>query len=112
MVKRSVICLSGAGNAHLEKAFYRHAEGEIFPHRIKSGDHSPESALTDAEFDALCLQNPRVKALVEVAKLAPPAFRSLMGELAGIRATDWGLVNDCLCGIDVALAPFQEKEQR
>lgn len=48
------------------------------------------------EIAALAAQ---LTALKKTMKLVGPAFKSLMGELGGGPAADWGLVNDCLVRI-------------
>lgn len=45
-----------------------------------------------------------IPALIEAAERMPAACSSLMDELTGKQATDWGLVNDALCGLRAALA--------
>ena len=41
--------------------------------------------------------------LVEAAKLVGPAIQSMMDEAAEKKATDWGIVNDCLVKIGRAI---------
>lgn len=49
-------------------AWYRYEKTTSFPHKIHQAAKAELSMLTDAEFDALCLQNDKVKALVEALR--------------------------------------------
>ena len=52
-----------------------------------------------------------LKRLVDAASKMPSACSTLMDEVVGKKATDWGLVNDSLCNLTAALAPFTKGEK-
>jgi|GEM_PF-4107810 len=62
------------------------------------GPEEFEQAAANATFIARACNS--YDELREACKLAEPAIASLMDELGGTRATDWGLVNDALVKIE------------
>lgn len=49
-----------------------------------------------------------VAELVNALKQVDPMAKTLMDELGNRKATDWRIVNDCLCAVATALSHYKQ----